>query len=158
MKPALPAAWCLVVSEEALRTPNGRDIARMHLEDHDPLGRLHEAARRYRSTRTGPRVRAVILAKQGDTAPAIARAPGFSHRAVQAWLAADNRGGLEALPDRPHRGRAPTLPREREARFRERVEAPPRAEDGALEWRGAEIRRLLEREFAAPYGLSGVDK
>src|SRR5436189_17039 len=82
-----------------------------------------------------PRVQAVILAKQGDTAPGIARAPGFSRRAVQAWVAAYNRGGLEALPDRPHTGREPTLAHEQEARFLERIEAPPRAEDGALEWR-----------------------
>src|SRR3954453_14102807 len=83
MKPALPTAWCFVLPEEALRTRNGRDIARMHVEDHDPMDRLQEAARRYRSTRTSPRVQAVILAKQGDTAPGIARAPGFSRRAVQ---------------------------------------------------------------------------
>ena len=74
----------------------------MHIEDHDPLDRLQEASRRYRNTRTWPRVQAVILAKQGDSSPRIARALGFSRRAVQAWIAAYNRGGLQALPDRPH--------------------------------------------------------
>ena len=87
----------------------------MHVEDHDPLDRLQEAARRYRNTRTWPRVQAILLAKQGDTAPQIARALGFSRRAVQAWVAAYNRGGLEALPDRPHPGRTPTLPQDQEA-------------------------------------------
>src|SRR6476659_4040770 len=149
MKPALPTAWCFVLPEEALRTRNGRDIARMHVEDHDPMDRLQEAARRYRSTRTSPRVQAVILAKQGDTAPGIARAPGFSRRAVQAWVAAYNRGGLEALPDRPHPGRAPTLPRAEEGRFLERIDAPTRPEDGVCALRGADIRRILEREFGA---------
>ncbi len=128
----------------------------MHVEDHDPLDRLQEAARRYRSTRTGPRGQAVILAKQGDTAPAIARALGFSRRAVQAWVKAYNRGGLDALLDRPHTGRAPALPQGRQGTFLERLEAPPRPEDGALEWRGADIRRLPEREFGARYSLSGV--
>ena len=82
----------------------------MHIEEHDTLDRLREAARRYRGTRTGPRVQAVILAKQGDTAPQIARALGFSRRTVQAWVAAYNRGGLGALPDRPPPGctRRPT--------------------------------------------------
>jgi transposase len=128
----------------------------MHIEDHDPLDRLQEASRRYRNTRTRPRVQAVILAKQGDTAPQIARALGFSRRAVQAWIAAYNRGGLEALPDRPHSGRTPTLPRDQEAAFLQRIEAPPRAEDGAWEWRGADIRRLLEQQFGARYTLGGV--
>jgi transposase len=128
----------------------------MHIEDHDPLDRLHEAARRYRNTRTWPRVRAVILAKQGDTAPQIARALGFSRRAVRAWVAAYNRGGLEALPDRPHPGRAPTLPHDLEGRFLERIDAPPLPDDGTLEWRGADIRRILGREFDARYSMSGV--
>ena len=128
----------------------------MHIEDHDPLDRLHEAAKEHRNTRTWPRVQAILLAKQGDTAPQIARALGVSRRAVQAWVAAYNRGGLAALPDRPHPGRAPILPRDQEARFRERIEAPPRPEDGACELRGADIRRILEQEFAARYTLGGV--
>src|SRR5262245_29540360 len=106
MKSALPAACCFVVPEEALRTRVGWDMARMHVEGHDPLDRLREASRRYRSTRTGPRVQAVISATQGDTAPGIARAPGFRRRAVQARVAASNRGGLDARPDRPHPGRS----------------------------------------------------
>jgi transposase len=101
-------------------------------------------------------VQAIILAKQGDSAAQIARALGFSLRAVQAWVAAYNRGGLAALPDRPHPGRAPILPRDQEARFRQRIEAPPRPEDGVCELRGADIRRILKQEFAARYTLDGV--
>jgi transposase len=101
-------------------------------------------------------VQAVILAKQGDTAPAIARALGVSRRAVQGWVAAYNRGGLAALPDRPHPGRPPTLPHDQEAGFLERIEAPPRPGDGVCELRGTDIRRILEEEFAARYTLSGV--
>jgi transposase len=130
----------------------------MHIVDHDPLDRLQEAARGHRNTRTWPRVQAVILAKQGDSAAQIARALGVSRRAVQAWVAAYNRGGLEALPDRPHPGRAPDLPRDQEARFRPRVEASPRPDDGVCELRGADIRRVLEQEFAARYTLDGVYK
>src|SRR3954471_20569550 len=158
MKAALPIIRCFVLPEEVLRTRNERDIPLMHVEDHDPLDRLQEAARGHRNTRTWPRVRAIILAKQGDTAAQIARAPGASRRAVQAWVAAYNRGGLEALPDRPHPGRAPTLPRDREARFLERIDAPPRREDGVCALRGADIRRILEREFGARYSLDGVSK
>src|SRR4030088_2925537 len=106
MKSAHPVIRCFVVPEKALPTRIGRDIPRMRIEDHDPLDRLQEAARRYRNTRTWPRVQAVILAKQGDTAPQIARALGVSRRAVQAWIAAYNRGGLGGVPrpppPRPH--------------------------------------------------------
>ena len=73
-------------------------------------------------------------------------------------MAAYNRGGLEALPDRPHPGRAPILPHDQEVRFLERIDAPPRPEDGVCELRGADIRRILEQEFAARYSLSGVYK
>jgi transposase len=130
----------------------------MYVEDRDSLERLQEAAKQCRKARTWPRVQAVVLAKQGDTASDIARALGVSRRAVQAWVAAYNRGGLEALPDRPHPGRAPILPRAEEGRFLERIDAPPRPEDGVCALRGADIRRILEREFGARYSLDGVYK
>src|SRR3954451_5524012 len=158
MKAALPAARCFVLPEEVLRTRTERDIPRMRVEDHDPLDRLQEAAREHRNTRTWPRVQAVSLAKQGDTAPEIARALGVSRRAAQTWVAAYNRGGLEALPDRTHPGRAPILPRAEEGRFLERIDAPTRPEDGVCALRGADIRRILEREFGVRYSLDGVDK
>src|SRR6478735_2211743 len=117
MKAAHLAVPCFVLPVVALRTRNGRDVPQMYIEDHDPLDRLQEAARGQRNTRTWPRVQAVILAKQGDTAAQIARALGASRRAVQAWCTAYNRGGLEALPDRPHPGRTPTLPHDQEGAF-----------------------------------------
>src|SRR5947209_4331468 len=158
MKSAHPGILCIVVAVEALRTRIDREVPQMHIEDHDPLDRLQEAARGHRNTRTWPRVQTIILAKQGDSAAQIARALGVSRRAVQAWGAAYDRGGLGALPDRPHPGRAPILPRDQEALFRQRIEAPPRPEDGVCELRGADIRRILEQEFAARYTLDGVYK
>src|SRR3954453_16462764 len=122
--------------EGVLRSPTGRDVALVHVEDHARLDRLQEAARRYRNTRTWPRVQAVLLAKQGDTAPQIARALGVSRRAVQAWVAPYTRGGLPHLPGRPHPGRAPTLPRPEEGRFLGRLDGPPRPGDEVCELRG----------------------
>src|SRR3954447_26415485 len=123
----------------------------MYVEDRDSLERLQEAAKGCRKTRAWPRVQAVVLAKQGDIAPHIARALGVSRRAVQTWVAAYNRNGLGALPDRPRPGRAPILPRTEEGRFLERIDAPPRPEDGVCTLRGADIRRILEQEFDARY-------
>jgi transposase len=158
MKAALPPLRCFVLPEEVLRTRIERAIPLMHVEDHDPRERLQEAARGYRNTRTWPRVRAILLAKQGDTAPRIARALGFRRRAVQSWVAAYSRGGLGALPDRPHPGRTPTLPHDQVDRFLGRLDDPSRPGDQVCELRGGDIRRVPEHEFAARYTLSGVSK
>src|SRR3954453_3713526 len=158
MNSALLIVRRLVLPEEDSRTRIDRDIPLMYVEDRDAVERLHEAAKQCRKTRTWPRMQAVSLAKQGDTAPDIARALGVSRRAVQSWVAAYNRGGLQALPDRTHPGRDPILPRAEEARFLERIDAPPRPEDGVCALRGADIRRILEHEFGARYSLDGVYK
>jgi transposase len=63
----------------------------MYVEDRDSLERLQEAAKLGRKTRAWPRFQAIVLAKQGDSAPEIARALGVSRRAVQTWIAAYNR-------------------------------------------------------------------
>ena len=158
MKFALLPFLSFVSHKEDSPTQFDTDRPPMHVDARDSMERLQEHARQCRNTRTWPRIQAVILAKQGDTAPEIARALGFSRRAVQAWIAAYNRGGLEALPDRPHPGRRPLLPRDQEARLLERIDAPPGPEQGVCEWRGADIRQLLEQEFDARYSLSGVYK
>lgn len=158
MKSAHSPIPCIVLPEEDSRIRIERDSPLMHVEARDSMERLQEMAKQFRHTRTWPRVQTVILAKQGDTAQEIARALGVSRRAVQAWVTAYNRGGLEALPDRPHPGRTPLLPYDQEVRFLERIEAPPRPEDGVCELRGADVRRILEQEFAARYSLSGVYK
>src|SRR5262245_31690121 len=105
MNSAHPATLSIVGAEEALRTRIERDVPRRYVVHHDPLDRLQEADGGHRNTRTWPRVQAILLAKLGDSAAQIARALGVSRRAVQAWAATSNRGGLEALPDRPHPGR-----------------------------------------------------
>src|SRR5260370_1167656 len=141
----------LVLPEEDSRIQIDRDIPLMYVEDRDSLERLHEAAKQCRKARTWPRVQAVVLAKQGDTASDIARALGVSRRAVQAWVAAYNRGGLEALPDRPHPGRAPILPRAEEGRF---------GQQGTLTrvWarRGSRPRRVRQNGRTSLYVLTAV--
>src|SRR3982750_4484246 len=158
MKSALLIIRRFVLPEEDFQIRLDRDLPLMHVEDRDSLESLQEAAKLDRKTRAWPRVQAIVLAKQGDTAPKIARALGVSRRAVQTWVAAYNRGGVEALPDRSHPGRAPILPRTEEGRFLERIDAPPSPEDGVCALRGVDIRRILEQEFGARYSLDGVYK
>jgi transposase len=130
----------------------------MHVEDRDSPERLQEEARQRRNTPAWTRVQAIVLAKRGETAGRIAVSLGCSRRAVQTWVTAYNGGGLDALKDRPRPGRAPILPRHEEGRFLERIDAPPRPEDGVCTLRGADIRLILEREFEARYSLDGVYK
>jgi transposase len=130
----------------------------MHIVDRDSLERLQEEAKLRRNSPAWRRVQAIVLAKQGDSSGRIARGLACSRRAVQAWVAAYNGGGLDALKDRPRPGRTPILPRHDEGRFLERIDAPPRPEDGVGTLRGVDIRGILEREFAAPYSLDGVYK
>jgi transposase len=130
----------------------------MHIEDRDSLERLQEVARQRRNSRAWTRIQAIVLAKQGDTAVRIAYCLGCSRRAVQAWVAAYNGGGLEALEERPHPGRMPILPRHEEGRFLERLDALPQDEDEVCTLRGTDIRRILDQEFAAHYSLDGVYK
>ena len=72
---------------------------------------------------------------------------GCSLRAVQDWVAQYNRGGLEALHERPRTGRPPRLAAAEVPRFRDRLEAPPTPEDGVCTLRGPDVRRILEEEF-----------
>jgi transposase len=130
----------------------------MYVVDLDPLEHLQEAAKHRRNTPSWTRVQAIVLAKQGDATGRIAHSLGCSRRAVQTWVAAYNGGGLDALKDRPRPGRTPILPRHDEGRFLERIDAPPRPEDGVCALRGADIRRILEQEFGARYSLDGVYK
>src|SRR2546423_15379871 len=110
MKSALLPIRRFVSPEEDPRIRPDRNNPLMHVEERDSLERLQEAAQQCRQTRAWPRVQAVVLARQGDTAPDIARALGASRRPVQTWGPASNRAGLEALPDPPHPARPPILP------------------------------------------------
>src|SRR3954451_16324427 len=83
MKSALLIVRRLVLPEEDSRTRIDQDIPPMNVEDRDSLERLQEAAKQCRNTRAWPRVQAVSLAKQGDTAPEIARALRVSRGGVQ---------------------------------------------------------------------------
>jgi transposase len=124
----------------------------MHVHDHLSPDDLLQLAKAVVAKRTWLRYQAIILATRGDTAEAIARALGCSPRAVQGWVARYNRGGPQALQERPHTGRPPRLAGPELQRFAERLEAGPRPEDGACSLRGPEIRRILEREFGVALG------
>jgi transposase len=128
----------------------------MHVEPHHELEALRELARAQEGRRAWKRYQAVVLAKQGKTAEEVAEAPDCGARTVQTWVGKYNAGGAGALAERPRTGRPTTLPRDQEDRLRQRLDSPPRPEDGTCALHGPDVRRILEREFGALYALQGV--
>ena len=102
------------------------------------------------------RLRVVILAMEGWTAPAVAKAVGLSRRVCQEWVYRFNEQGLAGLEDQ--RGRQPRSPLtpEQEQQIRQRIEAGPTLQDGVCSLRGADVRRFLQQEFGLIRSLAAV--
>jgi transposase len=128
----------------------------MFVADHHSQEQLQVLANAIAQKRTWKRFQAVLLAEQGGTAPHIARSLGCSPRAVKNWVARYNHGGVEALHERPRPGRPRRLAPEHYPRLRQRLDAPPRPEDGVCTLRGLDVRRLLEQEFGVLMSLQAV--
>jgi transposase len=128
----------------------------MHVADHLSLEQLQSLAEREVGKTRFLRLRAVILALGGRTAPEIAAALGAGRRTVQEGVARYNAEGPDGLADRPGRGRPCRLTAPQLERLRQRIDAGPTPEDGACTLRGPEVRALLGREFGVAYSLPAV--
>ena len=128
----------------------------MFVADHHPLEQLPDLAQATPQKRLWRRIQTVVLAKQGWTAQDIADALGCSLKAVKNWVAQYNRAGIPALHERPRRGRPPLLDPQEDPRLKQRLDAPPRPEDGVCTLRGLDIRRILEQEFGVLMSLQAV--
>jgi transposase len=128
----------------------------MLVADHHTPEQLHHLAQAIPQKRHWRRAQAVVLAKQGRTAQDIADALGCSLKAVKNWVAQYNRGGIEALHERPRCGRPPRLDPDEHPRLKQRLDAPPRPEDGVCAFRGLDVQRILEQEFGALMSLQAV--
>jgi transposase len=128
----------------------------MFVADHHTPEQLHHLAQAIPQKRLWRRVQAVVLAKQGRTAQDIADALGCSLKAVKNWVAQYNHGGIEALYERPRSGRPPRLDPQEYPRLKQRLDAPPRPEDGVCTFRGLDVRRILGQEFGALMSLQAV--
>jgi transposase len=124
--------------------------------EHHTLVQLQALAEAIPQKRSWRRVQAVLLAKQGWTANRIALAMSCSLRTAKNWFARYNRDGIEALREQPRPGRPRSLATEHYPRLRQRLDAPPRPEDGVCALRAADVRRILEREFGVMMGRQAV--
>lgn len=128
----------------------------MFVADHHTLEQLHELIHTFPEKRVWRRVQSVVLAKQGWTAQDIADALGCSLKAVKNWVSQYNCGGIPALHERPRSGRPPLLDPEEYPRLMQRIDAPPRPEDGVCTLRGRDIQRILKQEFGVLMSLQAV--
>lgn len=122
----------------------------------EDLGQLQQRSRRERDAKQRDRYRAILLALEGQQAPAIARTLGRSRRFVQEWVYRYRDHGLEAIAPKPQTGRPPKLPTTKEQPFKERFLAEPTEADGVCTLRAKEAQRILQQEFAVEYTLPGV--
>jgi transposase len=122
------------------------------------LPKLQQLERKERDAVRSKRLRIVILAMQGWTAPAIAMSVGLSRRDCQEWVRRFNESGLPGLEDREGGGRPVPLTAEQEERLRERLNTGPTAEDKVCSLRGTDIQTILANEFGVLRALSTVYK
>lgn len=128
----------------------------MEVAGHVSLVELERRERSERDAAKARRLRIVILAIKGYTAPAIALSLGLSRRVCQQWVYRYNASGLEGLEDR--RGRTPGVPLspEQQQQVCERIEAGPLAADEVSTLRGKDVQRILAEEFGVLRSLAGV--
>ncbi len=128
----------------------------MYVREQRTLAELKRIERKERDARRSKRLRIVILAIQGWTAPAIAMSTGLSRRACQEWVQRFNESGLAGLEDRHGGGRTAPLTSQQEEQLRERLDAGPMPEDQVCSLRGADIQKILEKEFGILRALPSV--
>ena len=121
-----------------------------------PLEELEKRERQETNAKLAKRMRVVILAIRGYTAPAVAMSLGLSRRVVQRWVRRYNDEGISGLEDRRGNPLNSPLTPEQEASIRERLEAGPTPEDKVCSLRGADMQRILQQEFGVWRCLSAV--
>lgn len=120
------------------------------------IEQLRQRSRQERNAKQRDRDRAVLLALEGHSAPAIARILARSRRFVQRWVYAYRSHGLDAIGPKRQSGRPCKLPRQQHERFKERFLAGPTAADGVCSLRAKDAQRILQKEFGIEYTLAGV--
>lgn len=129
----------------------------MRVESHLPLKELKQLEREEKDAGRSKRLRIIILAIEGWTAPSIAMSIGLSRRICQRWVRRYNDEGLAGLDDQ--RGAIdPALPLspEQVQQFQERLAAGPLPEDQVASLRGKDLQRILADEFGVMRCLASV--
>ena len=133
-----------------------RREASMNVVSHHSEQQLQRLADREPRAELAKRLRTVLMAQQGFTAPEVAICTGFSPRSVQEWVARYNREGLSGLATKPGRGRKPSLTPEEAEQLKQRLDAGPLPDDGVCTLRGKDVQLILQHEFGQLRSLNAV--
>ena len=129
----------------------------MHVEAYESLEELRALMKGKMRVRDHRRIHAVVLAREGKTAPEIAGQLACGRRPVQRWIERYNKGGgVAGLAEGKRGGRPARLRPEQESALGVRLEAGPQPGDETCVFHGKDIRRILEREFNVLLKLSAV--
>lgn len=120
------------------------------------LEELERREGREADARLAKRMRVIILAIRGYTAPAVAMSVWLSRRIVQRWVRRYNDEGIPGLKDRRGNHQKKPLRPEQEEGVRRRVEAGPTPDDKVCSLRGADVQRILQQEFGVWRSLSAT--
>jgi transposase len=130
----------------------------MNIREREP-GQLKELKRRVRKEKNADRrdrLRAVVLAIEGEEAPTIARLLGRSRRRVQDWAYAYRDGGIDAIhPPKPS-GKKPRVRGEIADRLKARLDAGPTQGDKVCTLRGKDVQRILREEMGVKLSLNAA--
>lgn len=102
------------------------------------------------------RLRAVVLALEGEAAPTIARLLGRSRRQVQDWAYAYRDRGIDAIHPPIHPGRPPRVRGEIAQKLKARLDAGPTSEDKVCTLRGKDVQRILHEEMGVKLSLTAA--
>ena len=128
----------------------------MDVKSHFPLDELKRLERAEKDADRARRLRIVILAAEGWTAPAVAMAIGLSRRICQRWVQRYNHQGLDGLLDQRGNKSTTLLSSEQESEFRQRLADGPTLSDQVCSLRGKDIQRILAEEFGVWRSLASV--
>lgn len=128
----------------------------MQVKNHHSLEALKKIERSEKDAGRSKRLRIVILAIEGWTAPAIATSIGLSRRICKGWLYRYNEQDLKGLDDLCTGNAGPVLTPEQSQQFRERIEAGSQPEDEVCFLRGKDFQKILKVEFGVLRSLSSV--
>jgi transposase len=128
----------------------------MEVRDHATLETLRRLEKKEKDAWRAKRLRIVILAVQGFTAPSIALTLDLSRRDVQLWVERYNREGLHGLEDQRGGSRRDSLTEDEKASLCQRLDAGATPSDGVCSLRGVDVQHILAQEFAVWRRLSSV--
>ena len=128
----------------------------MQVHEYLSLEELQHRAKSITTKRLWKRYQILILALQGRTSTDIASALSCSQRLVQVRVRQYNEQGPDSLDEKCHTGRQPRISGSDLERFRQRVEAGPRPDEGRATFYGIDHQRLLKDEFGVTLSLQAV--